>query len=214
MRSGSGSGSGPNENNQLPSQDEVFNLVNLFVSNAVITAGSYSRFCERNSITKEDLNYGLKYEVLKFFSRPTLMDDYNEMKKEIESIHSEEPILYRIEYFNKITGNMDIVERDFKSEDDAEKYINDNLENRELYDDVSIMEFTESDLLMENMTTNIEEPFAKITEEQIGKLSNEDKTLVEEIHRINNEWKTWTPVMPLQKMMKDLLTKHDIINII
>ena len=52
------------------SNDDIIQMVNLFVSNAMISGSKYSKLCERNGITREDMEYGLKYEVLTFFDNP------------------------------------------------------------------------------------------------------------------------------------------------
>jgi len=66
--------------------DEMYiaSLLTLFTSNAIVNAKEYSDLCERNGITKEDMRYGLIYEVFEFLNNPNLVDDLREVEKQLE----------------------------------------------------------------------------------------------------------------------------------
>ena len=82
MKSGSGTSA-----SALPfSEEEIKQLLSLFISNALITSTKYASFCKRNGVTKQDINLGLKYEVREFFERNTLSDDLKDQGSKLWSI--------------------------------------------------------------------------------------------------------------------------------
>ena len=211
MRSGT---AGSNSTNAFAdiSQEELMQLINLFISNAMITGIKYANFCGRDGATKNDLDYGLKYEVCKFFERSTLIDDFREIKQDYEDMKNEEPIKFKITYFNSNTCTEEEVEEYFSSEESADEYIDANL--GDTCEEITLVELTESDLKMEEMITHDElMPFTKINEEQYNLLSDENKKMVDEIHSTYEKWDSWEPQMPIQKMMKDIVTKNNINNL-
>ena len=67
-------------------EDELFNiecLLSLFVSNSTINASKYVELSNRNGVTKEDLIYGLRYEVFEFLENPNIMEDLDNIKNEM-----------------------------------------------------------------------------------------------------------------------------------
>jgi histone H3/H4 len=57
-------------------------LLSLFISNAITNASKYVTHCNRNGVTKEDIKYGLRYEVFEFLKRSNLMDDIKKATQE------------------------------------------------------------------------------------------------------------------------------------
>ena len=53
-------------------------LLSLFITNAISTASKYVTYCNRNGVSKTDIQYALKYEVFEFLNRNSLMDDIKE----------------------------------------------------------------------------------------------------------------------------------------
>lgn len=75
-----------NTTQQSLSEDEEFNiisLVNLFGVKAMENAAQYITYCERPGITKEDLVYGMRYEVFEFLNDPDIYKKANKIKDEI-----------------------------------------------------------------------------------------------------------------------------------
>ena len=62
--------------------EDIEIILSLFVSNAMLNASKYVEYCERNGVTKEDVIYGIRYEVFEFLKRPDLMQGIEEIKKE------------------------------------------------------------------------------------------------------------------------------------
>ena len=57
-------------------------MLSLFSSNALINGAKYCELCERDGVTKEDLVYGMRYEVFEFLKRDNLMESMDEMAKD------------------------------------------------------------------------------------------------------------------------------------
>ena len=62
----------------------IASLLTLFTSNSIVNASDYSELCGRNGITKEDMRYGLIYEVFEFLNNPNLIDDLKEIETQLE----------------------------------------------------------------------------------------------------------------------------------
>ena len=77
------------ESNKLSDKEieDIELMLGLFTSNAMINAAKYVEYCKRNGITKEDVLYGLKYEVFEFLNRPDLTQDLEEIKSEYDLIN-------------------------------------------------------------------------------------------------------------------------------
>ena len=79
-------------------QENIMIMLSLFSSNALINGAKYCEICGRDGVTKEDLVYGMRYEVFEFLQRDNLMEsmaemaqDYHEeMKKNAEEEYEEE----------------------------------------------------------------------------------------------------------------------------
>ena len=92
MQSGLGNSS---ESKPSLSTDDIENieiLLSLFISNAITTASKYVTHCVRNGVSKEDIQYALKYEVFEFLNRSTMLDDIKQATEDynqyIESLDS------------------------------------------------------------------------------------------------------------------------------
>jgi hypothetical protein len=185
------------------SESEIKELLSLFISNALITATKYSKFCKRNGVTKKDINLGLKYEVREFFNRNTLVDDMKEIQDEFARMEEEEPIKFKVEYIDTRIGSIEESEL-FENEDDAEDFICEQ-EKYDYFTEFTIIELTESDLMMDEVVTedrNIE-PFAKITPEQIRDLNFVDRQFISKIHTHDSSWSGWVPETPLHTILKN-----------
>ena len=67
-------------------EDEEYNiisLVTLFGVNAMENAAQYITYCDRPGITKEDLIYGMRYEVFEFLNDPNIYKKANKIKDEL-----------------------------------------------------------------------------------------------------------------------------------
>ena len=185
------------------SETDIKQLLSLFISNALITATKYCKFCKRKGVTKSDINLGLKYEVREFFDRNTLADDIKEIQDEFARMEEEEPVKFMVEYIDTRVGTIE-KSNIFDTEDDAEDFICEQ-EQHEYYTEFTIIELTESDLLMDDVVTDDKdiEPFTKITVDQIRELDFDDRQLVSKIHNYEDTWDSWEPEMPLHIILKN-----------
>lgn len=188
------------------SNDDIIQMVNLFVSNAMISGSRYSKLCERNGITREDMEYGLKYEVLTFFDNPNLIQDLNEIKNDMKALEEEEVEKYKIQYYDTMIGSTETIEQLFDSEESADEYIDTYLDD-ERYNDITLLELTKSDLEIESMivSDNDIQPFSRIDNTKYSILSSENKKFIDSIHSIYDRWEHWEPEHPLQQKMKQLI---------
>jgi len=67
--------------------EDIEIMLGLFTSNAMINAAKYVEYCNRNGITKEDVLYGLKYEVFEFLHRDDLTVGLEEIKSEYDLLN-------------------------------------------------------------------------------------------------------------------------------
>ena len=184
-------------------ENEIRQLLSLFISNAIINASRYAKICTRNGVTKQDINLGLMYEIREFFNRTTLANDIQEIKQDYENLQNEEPIKFRVEYVDTRTGTITLSDS-FDDEDSAEDFICE-LEAEEYYADFTIVEVTDSDIMMEDMVvdeTQIE-PFSKASLENVREASQEDRQFVSNVHRYENEWDSWEPETPILAILKN-----------
>lgn len=184
-------------------ENEIRQLLSLFISNAIINASRYAKICKRNGVTKMDINLGLMYEIREFFNRTTLANDIQEIKREYENLQNEEPVKFKVEYVDTRTGTITLSES-FDDEDSAENYICE-LEEEEYYADFTIVEVTDSDLMMEDMVVDDKEiePFSKASIEHIRESSQDDRQFVSNVHRYENEWESWEPETPILAILKN-----------
>jgi len=84
----SGIGSISDNSNQISLNDEqkteLMAILSLFISNSMINAAKYVKYCDRNGITNKDIEYGLKYEVFEFLKREDLQQDIDEINNELD----------------------------------------------------------------------------------------------------------------------------------
>lgn len=188
------------------SNDDIIQMVNLFVSNAMISGSKYSKLCERNGITREDMEYGLKYEVLTFFENPNLLQDLNEVKNDMKATEEEEVEKYKIQYNDLMVGSTETIEELFDSEEAADEYIDTHLDD-ERYTEITLLALTKSDLEIESMIVADDDiqPFNRITDTKYDLLSSENKTFIDSVHSIYDRWYNWEPAHPLQQQMKRII---------
>lgn len=208
MKSGFGSG---NQSSHLENIDEneLRQLLSLFLSNAIINAARYVKIGNRNGVTKQDINMGLKYEVREFFNRTTFQNDLEEIKKDYEALENEEPIKFRVEYVDMRTGEICQSEI-FDEENLAEDFIVDLEEqgDGEYFSEFTIIELTESDVVMDEMVIDNDsiDVFKKVTIENMQKASQDDRKFISKVHEYDENWHSWEPNTPILMIMKNATT--------
>ena len=71
-------------------EDQALLLLSLFSSNALQNAAKHVELCKRDGVRKEDVIYGLKYEVFEFLRRPNIQEEIQKIKEELEEYSSDE----------------------------------------------------------------------------------------------------------------------------
>lgn len=190
-------------------ENDLRQLLGLFLSNAIINAARYVKICKRNGITKKDINIGLKYEVREFFKRSNIQNDLDEIKRDYEALENEETIKYRVEYADKRTGEI-CVSDIFDDEDLAEEFICELEEEGDgsYYADFTIIELTESDIMMDEMVVDNDSisEFSKATPDDISNCSDEDREFTNKVHEYDTSWNEWEPETPILMIMKNATT--------
>jgi hypothetical protein len=105
------------------SENEILNIeciLNLFIENAVKNAAKYVQLCQRNGITKEDMCYGLRYEVFEFLKRPNIFENIEDIKK---TLINEYENLENGDYENTDLENEDYENADSENGDYENEFI-------------------------------------------------------------------------------------------
>ena len=108
------------------SDEEMRNIeamLALFMTNAVKDALTYAELSNRNHVTKEDIRYGLRYEVFEFLNTENLIDKVNDMNDELDEMDEDEDDYEDLD--DVIVNDQDLVP--FKRIDDTS-----NLDGEEL----------------------------------------------------------------------------------
>lgn len=71
-------------------KDNSMILLSLFSANAMQNAAKHVELCGRNGVTKEDVQYGLKYEVFEFLNRANMDEELQKIKEEMDEYDSDE----------------------------------------------------------------------------------------------------------------------------
>ena len=160
-------------------QENIMIMLSLFSSNALINGAKYCELCERDGVTKEDLVYGMRYEVFEFLKRDNLMESMDEMAKD-----------YYEEMKNK-SEDEEIEEEEMEEEDIDEQEIDG--------DDEEI-----DDLIVPDSEID---PFERIKTDKLNKLEGDNKDFAEKMHNYYDNWDTWIPETPLEKILKNGIDK-------
>lgn len=158
-------------------QENIMIMLSLFSSNALINGAKYCELCERDGVTKEDLVYGMRYEVFEFLKRDNLMESMDEMAKD---------------YYEEMKN---------KSEDEE-------IEEEEIEDeDIDEQEMDEEDIDDLVVPDSEIEPFERIKKDKLNKLEGDNKDFAEKMHNYYDNWDTWNPETPLEKILKNGIDK-------
>lgn len=69
---------------------EIEAMLALFISNATVNAARYVELSNRNGVTKDDIVYGLRYEVFEFLNNENLVEKINNMNDELDEEYEDE----------------------------------------------------------------------------------------------------------------------------
>ena len=156
-------------------------MLSLFTSNALINASKYVKLCNRHTITKTDISYGLKYEVFEFLNREDINEGLAEIRKDYENLKLED---YDVSDTESCEDYESDTENGTHPNEEYNKSLNTGLE----------------DFIVPDNET---EPFKRINENSID---NENKDFVAKFHNYNDTWDDWVPQTPLENILKRSLS--------
>ena len=132
-------------------------------SKAISNASKYVTHCNRNGVTKEDIQYSLRYEVFEFLNRSTIMDDIKKATQE----------------YNQYLDDLE----DSDYEEDEE--------------DINSMIIPDEEI----------NPFKRIDHSLV---CDNNKEFIEKYHTHNDNWDSWIPDTPLNKIIKNAIDKINV----
>ena len=128
----------------------------------------------------------MRYEVFEFLKRDNLMESMDEMAKD---------------YYEEMR---------YKSEDEE---IEEDIDDEDIDDeDIDEQEIDEEDMDQEDIDDLVVpdseiEPFERIKTDKLNKLKIDDKDFVGKMHNYYDNWDTWNPETPLEKILKNGIDK-------
>lgn len=168
-------------------REDIEIMLGLFTSNALINASKYTKYCERNAVTKIDIMYGLQYEVFEFLQRSDLNEGLEEIRKDYEKLKLEE---YEVD----------------DSDEEYEEYIDNEDNIEENYDTLENDNFDLSKTELGDLTipdTEVQ-PFCRIEE---NKINDENREFIQKMHNYHDTWESWTPQSELEVILKSAIDK-------
>ena len=175
-----------------PDQPDVENLevmLALFISNATTNGAKYYELASRNGLTKEDIIYGLRYEVFEFLNRDNIMEELNNIKDEMKEEESDYGIGWTLgwEWYELLDG---VEKTGWHWEGDGPEPTNKPTGSPPL-------DFFEDyeDLIEDEEIDN----FTRVSELNV---SDENKVFVKKMNDYYDTWDSWIPQNNLEEILK------------
>jgi hypothetical protein len=172
-------------------------MLSLFISKALENSVQYVEICDRNGITKQDLEMALKYQASEFFKNPNLNSELEEVKEEIRQ-EMEEYDSEDYEYYEE-EGEVETEESQEKEgEIDSE---NSPEEEGEL-EDIEIEEGRLSMFEMDNIFQQIQTGDENVTpfkRANLREVEVEKRNFVNDFHQRTDNWGSWVPENDMEK---------------
>lgn len=151
-------------------------LLTLFIAKSTKIGARYCALGNRNTLTREDIKYAMKYQAIEFFKLdiPTELED---IKRELEEIMAQE---------SSEDENIDGDEYDYGNYlEEGEREEGEEMDDEEMDDEED------------------EEPFSRV---DYTSLSNKDDILfVRMMHHYQNYWEEWVPNSYFEKKIKEAI---------
>jgi len=156
-------------------------MLSLFISKALENSVQYVEICDRNGITKQDLEMALKYQASEFFKNPNLNAELEEVKEEIRQEMAE----YDSE--------------DYEDEDYAEAETEEaEAETEDAEDDCGRLSMFEMDNIFQQIQTEDENvtPFKRAN---LREVEVEKRNFIQDFHQRTDNWGSWVPENDMEK---------------
>jgi hypothetical protein len=179
-------------------------MLSLFISKALENSVQYVEICDRNGITKLDLEMALKYQASEFFKNPNLNAELEEVKEEIrqemEEYDSED---YEDEdYAEAETEDGEAEEvgeaEDSEAEEVGEAEEGSEAETEDAEDDCGRLSMFEMDNIFQQIQTEDENvtPFKRAN---LREVEVEKRNFIQDFHQRTDNWGSWVPENDMEK---------------
>jgi hypothetical protein len=183
MKSGLGSGNeSSNSSLSVADLENIEILLSLFISNAITNASKYVTHCGRNGVSKEDINYALKYEVFEFLNNKNINDD---IQKATEDYH---------DYLEELESSDEEAEGEYGIGDSSADAADANNASSE----------AEAAFIIPDEEVD---EFARIDPELI---CDGNREFIEKYHNHFDKWDSWVPYSPLDIILKNAINKIEV----
>lgn len=176
MKSGISNFNDDNLNNDLV--DYAQSLITLFIIKATKLGTRYCVLSKRNTLTKKDIEYALKYQAIEFMKQ-------TDIKKELENID---------EQLFSLLGN----ENDKAQDDISDNDISDD-------DDINDDEVSDDDISDDEIYLEPEDPFKRVDIKFITEY--DDILFVKKMHHYYEYWTQWKPTNYFETKIKIAIDK-------
>ena len=173
-------------------------LLSLFITKSLENAVKYIDICNRNGITKNDIELALKHQAFVFFKNPNLADELEDLKAQLSEEYDSE------DYDSEAEGEEGEAEEGETEEEDGEN----EAEEGEGEENEAEAE-TECEGDEEFGIVNIEDLFngMNVDDENVQQFERvnlrdveiEKRNFVRDFHTRTDNWETWTPQNDIEK---------------
>ena len=183
-------------------------LLSLFITKSLENAVKYIDICNRNGITKNDIELALKHQAFVFFKNPNLADELEDLKAQLSEEYDSE------DYDSEAEGEEGEAEEGETEEEDGENEAEEGeaeegeAEEGEGEENEAEAE-TECEGDEEFGIVNIEDLFngMNVDDENVQQFERvnlrdveiEKRNFVRDFHTRTDNWETWTPQNDIEK---------------
>ena len=183
-------------------------LLSLFITKSLENAVKYIDICNRNGITKNDIELALKHQAFVFFKNPNLADELEDLKAQLSEEYDSE------DYDSEAEGEEGEAEEGETEEEDGENEAEEGEaeegegEEGEGEENEAEAE-TECEGDEEFGIVNIEDLFngMNVDDENVQQFERvnlrdveiEKRNFVRDFHTRTDNWETWTPQNDIEK---------------
>ena len=172
-------------------------VLSLFISKSLENSVKYVEICNRDGVTKNDLELALKHQAFDFFKNPNLNEELEELREEIrQEIREYEE--YGSDYSNDEAEDGSGDEAEDGSGDEAEDGSGDEAEenNSQETENANYGLASIDDLFHGIQTAEDVQPFKRAN---LRDIEIEKRNFVHEFHIRTDNWESWKPENDIEK---------------
>ena len=178
-------------------------LLSLFITKSLENAVKYIDICNRNGITKNDIELALKHQAFEFFKNPNLADELEDIKKAmLEDYDSEDEDEVELvedgeEAETICEGDSEEIEEEAEESDSEEAEAEEAEGETECEGDEEFGIVNIEDLFNGmNVDDENVQPFERVN---LRDVEIEKRNFVRDFHTRTDNWETWTPQNDIEK---------------